>query len=283
MPIEINTPQFIAGIIILFLMLMGCVLDILIFKHIRRQKNDWLKSISTLKRRPWDIFDGIYILLVLSVFFASLILGSEISNKFGVDLSETKKKALLIIETLVMQGIAIAAIENLRRKKEKTITASFSRPKVSIGKSLTQAVMYYIAIMPLVILSSLVVNLIMTGFNIPVEPQEVLKEFIDPNSPRWIQPAMIFLASISAPITEELLFRGVALPIAAKYAPPSLAIFTASLAFAIIHANIAAVAPLLVFAIGLSLAYIHTQTILVPMMMHALFNTASITLLILFT
>ena len=61
----------------------------------------------------------------------------------------------------------------------------------------------------------------------------------------------------------------------------ALAAGLAALLFALAHFNLASALPLFVLALGLSLAYVASGSLWVPILMHALFNTFSLALLLL--
>jgi membrane protease YdiL (CAAX protease family) len=77
---------------------------------------------------------------------------------------------------------------------------------------------------------------------------------------------------IIAPISEELLFRGYFFGVGKRYFGGLASGGMTALLFAAVHANLASLLPLFVFALCLTLAYERTGSILVPIGMHALFN-----------
>jgi len=280
---EINLPQLTAGIISMIIITTGIVADCFIYSAHKKKKTDWREHFQQLRNRPWEYFDGIYIMLVLATIFAALILSTQILDKCGIALSATAESILILTETLVMHIITLAAIENLRRKYQCTYKECFSAPQTSILKTLKQGLIFYLAIMPPVILAAMIAVSILQSLHIPMESQKILEEFVNPNAPFLLRTALVMLAIAAAPLMEEILFRGFALPIAAKHTSPAFAITAVSLIFAMIHFNLQAIAPLFVLAIGLSLSYIYTRNIIVPIIIHALFNTVSLILLTLAT
>jgi membrane protease YdiL (CAAX protease family) len=92
--------------------------------------------------------------------------------------------------------------------------------------------------------------------------------------------ATILIAAIFlAPPTEEFLFRGYFYPTFKRYMGRiGSALLTAAL-FALLHANLASAGGLFVLALCLTVAYEWSGSLLVPMTMHATFNTLSLVLL----
>jgi membrane protease YdiL (CAAX protease family) len=90
---------------------------------------------------------------------------------------------------------------------------------------------------------------------------------------------LVFVAVVFQPAVEELLFRGYFYGVFKGWAGAvASAIFTATL-FAAIHGNVAALVPLLLFALGLTLAYEWSGSLLVPVAMHMTFNGVQLAVL----
>jgi membrane protease YdiL (CAAX protease family) len=276
---EITPIQLAAGIISLIIIITGIIADCLIFSASRKRPINWQKNFLHLRTRPWLYYDGIYIMLVLATLFAALMLSTQIMDRCGIVLSQTSERIIILSETLAMHIITLAAIENMRRKHQCTYRDCFSKPGTSLLKSLKQSFIFYVAIMPPVILAAAAAGYILQILNIPLESQKIIEEFTDPNLPFALRSALVLLAVAAAPLMEEILFRGIALPIAIKHTSPVFAVTAVSLIFAMIHFNLQAIAPLFILAIGLSLSYIYTRNIIVPITIHAIFNTVSLILL----
>ena len=108
-----------------------------------------------------------------------------------------------------------------------------------------------------------------------MEPQEVVRFLQDAESPRD-RIAVMAMAVVVAPVAEELIFRGYLYPVAKRYAGAFLSIVVTSVLFALLHGHAASVPALTALAVCLALAYEKTGSLLVPMIMHAVFNAVSI-------
>lgn len=98
-------------------------------------------------------------------------------------------------------------------------------------------------------------------------------------APWYVRMSVIAIAVIIVPAVEELVFRGIALPAAARRLGFLPAVIMVSLVFAILHVEVTTYAPLFVLSIALCLAYAHSGSILVPFAMHATFNLIQVALL----
>ncbi|NJM46121.1 MAG: CPBP family intramembrane metalloprotease [Alkalinema sp. RU_4_3] len=83
-------------------------------------------------------------------------------------------------------------------------------------------------------------------------------------------------AAIAAPFFEETLFRGFILPSLTRYMPTWGAILASSLLFAVVHLSLSEVAPLTALGIVLGFSYVKTRNLLVPMVLHGLWNASTL-------
>jgi membrane protease YdiL (CAAX protease family) len=83
-----------------------------------------------------------------------------------------------------------------------------------------------------------------------------------------------------APVCEEAIFRGILYPFLKQRFQPAFGLWMSSLLFATIHANAMTFVPLTMFALVLVWLYERTETLLAPILIHALFNAANFTLLV---
>jgi uncharacterized protein len=81
---------------------------------------------------------------------------------------------------------------------------------------------------------------------------------------------------VIAPISEEFVFRGFLYGVLKRYAGGISALFFCGLLFALIHMHIPSLVPLFVLGCVLTFAYELSGSLLVPMTMHALFNTLTL-------
>ena len=88
-------------------------------------------------------------------------------------------------------------------------------------------------------------------------------------------------AVVLAPLFEELVFRGVLLPVLARGLGRGWGVFLSGLVFAVAHLSIGELPPLLVLGIGLALLRLSTGRLLPCVVMHACWNAATFLNLIL--
>lgn len=114
---------------------------------------------------------------------------------------------------------------------------------------------------------------ILERFHFPLntEPQKLVG-IIDQVEDPWMMALFGFLAIITAPLAEELFFRGMLYPIFKKQFSPRLANLITALIFAFIHGNFLSFLPLFLISLLLVNAYERTGSLKTPFLFHALFN-----------
>lgn len=84
---------------------------------------------------------------------------------------------------------------------------------------------------------------------------------------------------LGAPLMEELFFRGFLYGVAKRYTHWTYAALGSSLFFAVVHGNVMSLLPLTLLGLLFVAAYEQTRSLLVPIVMHSIFNLFQITVL----
>jgi hypothetical protein len=83
-------------------------------------------------------------------------------------------------------------------------------------------------------------------------------------------------AAVAAPLFEEFLFRGFLLPSLTRYLPVWGAIAVSSLLFAVVHLHLSEILPLATLGFVLGTVYTRSRNLLAPMLLHSLWNSATL-------
>ncbi|HCN29299.1 MAG TPA: hypothetical protein DIT64_11225 [Verrucomicrobiales bacterium] len=119
----------------------------------------------------------------------------------------------------------------------------------------------------------------MQSFWPEMQAQEAVRAFRDSDDP-VARGALVLAAVVVAPLVEELAFRGFIYGFLKRFTDGWFAALCSSLLFAVAHFHVGSLFPLALLALILCAAYEITGSLLAPMLMHALFNTTSLLLLV---
>jgi uncharacterized protein len=147
--------------------------------------------------------------------------------------------------------------------------------KVSFRRAVSSGIVLLLAAWPLIILAEAVTQ---GSFGSGSSRQEIVDLF---NSSRTIQEriAIIVLAVVVAPLSEEFIFRFFIYGVLRRYFGITVGLVFNSFLFAAAHTHLPSAAPLFVLGGCFTLAYEWSGSLLVSMTMHALFNSFQLVLL----
>ena len=112
------------------------------------------------------------------------------------------------------------------------------------------------------------------------EQQDVVQSLISGSNFEKI--LMAFMAVIVAPITEECCFRGFVYNILKRWSTPVVGAVFSALLFSVVHASLAQTVPLFVFGLVQCVLYEKSRSLMLPVMLHMLFNAINVTGIFLF-
>jgi membrane protease YdiL (CAAX protease family) len=231
---------------------------------------------------PWQPSDALVMLAIyLAVQIATLTVGLILTQLSGVSAA---RLALLTygLQALLFPAAGLVALTALAGVRGIT-WSRWLRPirRQSAARTVPQALLFYLAMMPFVSYGGELARSLLSRFDFPVSAQPVVELIIDPANPGWLRWPLIVLAVTLVPAVEESIFRGILLPLALQRAPVWQAVFAVSALFAALHFHLASFVPLGIVAAAFSLGYLRTGSLLVPILMHACFNTVSLVALFL--
>ncbi len=129
-------------------------------------------------------------------------------------------------------------------------------------------------IVPVQFLSIINVGLL-EALGVNAENQTLVELFRDLDSVP-LKVGLVILATVGAPVVEELLFRGVLYPYLKSRFGLGLALIVTSLLFSVFHLHPAGTLPLFTLAVAFTLAYEWRGNLLAAMVAHGMFNGLSI-------
>ncbi|MCG8377554.1 MAG: CPBP family intramembrane metalloprotease, partial [Chlorobiales bacterium] len=148
-----------------------------------------------------------------------------------------------------------------------------------LGRDFVFAAINLLAVWPLVMVMILAVTLIgrlYSGDTFQIDPHPGLEQIVqNPNG--LLAAVVMIMAIVIAPLSEELVFRGILQSLVASYTQiPWLAIGVTSLIFAMVHGDPTHWPPLFALSMGIGYSYEKSGSLWRPIFMHALFNGVTV-------
>lgn len=217
---------------------------------------------------PWYI-------TALPLIVLAFLAGSTVS----AILFQGKPLPLIISTMLLTQGLAtalsLALLYRAVPRGERAAEAFLRRLRWrDAGDLLRYSALMFLLILPLNVL----IQLVMHYLGLEPEGNPLLKKIGD--APWSFVLTAAFLAIVVAPVCEEFLFRVVLFRSLENRLGQRLAIVMTSLIFSLVHFIPVHIPGLFVLALLLQVALLRTRHLLVPIIMHAVFNAFAFGMLI---
>lgn len=282
------TPPQISGALLawiglyLLLMLSGVGIDLVVITRALAQPLAWDRSVAWVKDRPWNwrVAGWLALILMCIQLVVAGVYGTL--SALGWLRGDEPESYHALIQGLFFHAASLVILVLILRARAWTWAQAFGLQVQGLVRRLGAGMAFYAGILPFFFFAAVLSRLVMLIIGYPVTIQDVVLIFIEPQSV-WTLLALMGLAMFVAPAAEEILFRGILLPLLMKRLGTGPAVVLSALLFALIHFHVPSFFPLFVLATGLALAYIYTGSLWVPIVMHALFNGMNLAILLLAT
>lgn len=231
--------------------------------------------------KPWpaEAF-GSRMLALLVCAYGGLFLGAWVQRLSGVGMAEASIWRM-VLATLSFQGAGLFLIARFLREQQSSWTEGFgllNRPRQAMLLGLLAALIF----LPIGWGLQQASAFVMTHLpHFKIEPKEQLPVHALRVSMSWGGRLTLGAAAVLlAPVTEEVLFRGILYPAIKQFGYPRLALWITSLLFAAVHMNMVTFVPLAALALVLTALYEWTDNLLAPVMAHVLFNALNFAMLL---
>ena len=220
-----------------------------------------------------------------TIFIATQLAISTIGLFFYKTFSfSVKNPVVLLAYSAILSQLVIATCFISLIKKTSALHALIGQ-KDSIGTHIYKGFISWLVAFPLLLFTIhlvLLVQYLLTGLE--KLPKQPIIKFLLSLSPYPVTYGILcVIIVVVVPFVEEFLFRGILQNWFKRFATPFWSILCSSLIFAIMHItfklgllNITILVPLFILSIFLGFLYEKYQSILVPMVLHGLFNGLSI-------
>lgn len=237
---------------------------------------------DALIRRPISWRMAALVCLALLACQAACSLLFSLSNERAIILGAQRDSFLTVTNALAFHLVAILAAAVVIARSGLSWEDAFGVRRRALIRQAGQGIVCYVAALPVFTGVSIAYGILLESLGFEVSPQEVVNVLMTTLSTRLFALHLI-LAILVAPVAEEILFRGMALPLVAKKWGMGPAVAAVSVLFAAVHLHLPSFLPLLVLGIALSVAYVFTGNIAAPMVMHMMFNGVNIVFLLTFS
>ena len=254
-------------------LLAGIGADLALFAQLPQRAGRWMQaSVRTLS-------PGIS--LHDAVFFCAILFGLHVTGMLlSVLFSLESEVVLMVVQSLTLHWAALGLTVLYLRMRRETVSSFFGITLRGLLRDTGSGVTAFLAMMPVLLLGTLLYQTLLRAFDVLVDFQDVLIHVTGEHS-LTVRLYLFFMAAVLAPVAEEVLFRGILLRAAVRHAGLLGGCVLTSLLFAAIHLHIPSLAPIFILSFTLSLAYLATGSLLAPITLHILFNVQSLVMMLL--
>lgn len=259
------------------LVLLALGIGAFVYRGIRRAlpEVNWNYQGNVLSRL-YGPHDAVIALLLLSPYILGLLLYSPAdapaaSSGESSAAGGSAQVGAVLSQIVFSLGSTAALLVWLRRLRGLDVGDLFGIRVMPIGKVIGFALGAIAPAFLIVVVVNLGAVELLRSVWPDISPQQVVKAFETSGSVP-LRLLMGFAAVIAAPLTEELLFRGLLYGVCKRFTDSWFAALVTSLLFASVHLHVGSFIPLFALALILVAVYEITGSLLVPIVMHALFN-----------
>lgn len=228
--------------------------------------------------RPWDIESVLRLLLgVFLCLFVGILLASVVTSLTG-DLPSGQQKFLRsVINTAMFQGAVILLAHFFLRANTVRWGEFLGWSLPNPGRAALAGVALALIALPFVLVLNDLSRSVLTQFSGDPALQPAI-QVLDAAQSLPQRITFAFATIVLAPVSEEILFRGVLYRTAQQLGFPRLALYGTSFVFALIHGSLMTLLPLTVLALAFCKLYDSTGRLLAPVIAHATFNAINFAL-----
>jgi len=270
-----------AGCLVFF---TGVIIDIVMLARTASENRAIAAGQRRLTSRPWPWTKMGPMLLLVAVLNGTFVLLMSAIAQVYDELPLWLVLCSVVAQTVFFFGTVAISVGLLVRWGDGTWRDMFGVLRGKLRRDVVLGMLYYAAAIPPVAIVGVLWHAMLNAIGYDLGHQAAVTLLIDSSYPLWIQVYLGVLAVAVAPVAEEALFRGVALPFLSKRFGIRPAVLVVALVFAAVHMHLPSAIPLFVMALTFAMAYVRTGSLVVPVVMHAMFNgTTLVTILLLKT
>jgi membrane protease YdiL (CAAX protease family) len=261
------------------LMSLGLVVDFVYLRRWRDEQAAWAPAVQRLLRRPWPLAQALTVAAVTLAAFAGATACLAGLNALLAGRLADRPTLAVCLQSLFMHVPVLVFLFVYVAHRGVGWREAFGVGERTWGADLRSGLYFYVGALPLIGFFSWLYQLGLEGLGYDTDLQDVALLITDEAS-LIVRIQLLVMSVFLAPVFEELLFRGIALPVLARRYGTVTAVVVVSACFAVIHQHLPSMVALFLLAVSFSWAYIRTGSIRVPIVMHACFNIVNLGLLL---
>ena len=183
------------------------------------------------------------------------------------------------ISTLTFQGAALLLITRFLQWHQMRWRDFLLGREQPLSKIIVTGLGVGLLVVPLTLAMGQISTELIRAVQLPAEEQmavKVIEKAVEPAKRVWFMLAAVVLV----PMAEETLFRGIMYPFLKEHIGIWAAVAITSTLFAAIHVNVVIFIPLVFLAFVLTWLYERTDSLLTPILTHAVFNGTNLIMLL---
>lgn len=243
----------------------------------KRRAHQGIRLGTNVKVEFWQTQEVGFVIVLLLCFQLQSIIAGYCLKKFNLLNSDANKTIFTIVVQLLMYGLLFYCVNKLLELFKTSWSEAFGISSRNVFKCLGAAILTLISVAVPIMFTSALCQFLLEQVHYSYHQQAIFDQLLKLHDP-LLKAGIILLATVGAPITEEILFRGVIYGWMKKQMGFGPAVILNAAAFALIHFHLPSFLPLMVLAVGFTLLYEWTGSLLSNIFMHAAFNTVSLIL-----
>jgi membrane protease YdiL (CAAX protease family) len=233
-------------------------------------------ALAMISEKPWSLeavarlFLGVIATLCGGMFLAGLLQSLKLRiSKEQLDFLQ------MIIMVACFQAAALIWIAVFLRQSNMSWRAAFGLRPPSRVRTIAGGMAVGLLVLPLMWLLQFFSQSVMEWLHFTPAAQAAVTELQNPALSMPQKVVFGVFTILLAPIAEETLFRGILYPTIKQTGHPRWALWGTSVAFGIMHFNMATLVPLVFLALILAFLYESSGSLLAPIATHSMFNAAN--------
>ncbi len=278
LPLELADAPLVRALLIGYALIFfgGLLVNVLLLSNLSRHLAHWRQAALRFAWRPWSLGEAARVLLAIMVMALFSWWLAHLMDYLGWWRMADHPGRAIVWQSVFTHWAAVFIIIWVMGKCGIRWIPGFFYREWRWHQDIGRGLMAYLAAMPFILLYAALYQLWLQARGYEPELQDAMRIYAELPA-GGVRIYFVFLALVLAPVAEELLFRGVLLPALSRRFGIGTAIVVSSVLFALMHMHVPGLVPLFMLSIALSVAYIYTQSVIVPIVMHMVFNAVSLT------